>query len=153
MLRGREVFDLFIAMLQPFVVGVLHAQVDHLTRIDVEGVLSHPWITVHAPKSMMHMERAVNRLKVFNVKRKVKIAAMAAAFGAGQLARARELAELVGGKQFSKDEISSLSAAFSSVAGSSSSTVNLAQFRHVLSLVGVTASLPVDRLFVLFDTG
>lgn len=31
--------------------------------------------------------------------------------------------------------------------------MHLAQFRQVLSLVGVTASLPADRLFVLFDTG
>lgn len=58
------------------------------------------------------MDRAVGRLKVFNVKRKVKIAAMAAAFGARQLAHARDLTELVGGRQFTTEELGALSAAF-----------------------------------------
>ena len=119
----------------------------------MSGVLAHPWITVHAPKSVRHMDRAVGRLKVFNVKRKVKIAAMAAAFGAKHIAHARDLAELIGGRQFTTTELSALAVAFTRVAGAASTTVNQAQFRQVLSLVGVTASLPADRLFVLFDTG
>ena len=127
--------------------------VDPEARIGMSGVLSHPWITVHAAKSVMHMDRAVGRLKQFNLKRKVKIAAMAAAFGTRHLASARDLDELVGGRQFSKEELGALAAAFSRVAGVSTTAVNLEQFRRVLSLTGVTASLPADRLFVLFDTG
>jgi hypothetical protein len=78
---------------------------------------------------------------------------MAAAFGATHLANARELHALVGKKQFDKEELSLLSAAFHRVAGAGSTTVNLEQFRAVLASVGVAAGLPADRLFVLFDTG
>lgn len=76
---------------------------------------------------------------------------MAAAFGALHLKRARDLVEVIGGKEFSKEELDTISAAFGRISGPSSSTVDLAQFRQVLSLVHVTAGLPAERLFVLFD--
>jgi hypothetical protein len=157
--------------------------VDPASRISLEGVVTHPWITTHAPRTVTHMERAVKNLKgqylrdgpnfvaimadpleytvlfvcvhnsAYNLKRKVKVAAMAAAFGATHLSTARELHALVGKKQFGKDELALLSAAFHRIAGAGSSTVNLDQFRKVLASVGVAASLPADRLFVLFDSG
>ena len=129
------------------------SQVDPARRIDVSGILAHPWVAQHSPPPDVPLEGAASRLRAFNAKRKVKVAALAAPFGPRQLTSARGLLELVAGRQFSFDELGALSAAFSRVAGAAPTVMTLAQFRQALALVSATAGLPADRLFALFDAG
>ena len=135
--------------------------VDPLNRITLDAVLLHPWIVRHTPRPDIPFDTAhIGRLRQYAMRRKVKVAALVAAFGAGHLKKARELRMIVRAQVISPADFSALSGAFhrllveSVKSGSKpTQTVDLEQFRRVLASVPVTALLPADRLFTIFDTG
>ena len=135
--------------------------VDPSARISLDGVLAHPWVTRNTPHSDVHLGPAyVERLRTYALRRRVKVAALVAAFGARHLQRARDLRRVFSAKCLSPADFSALSAAFHRAAVVSAPpgrppthTVNIECFRDVLASVEVTASLSADRLFAVFDAG
>lgn len=144
---SREAQDLVSRMLT----------VDPAARIDMSGVLAHPWVVAAAPAAGQaappHLGTAITNLRRFNVGRKLRAAARAAAWAGGWVpgARAHALTALVGPRRLSGDELTRLAAAFRAACASSpTGTVTLPQFRHVLAEAGA-GELPAARIFALFD--
>lgn len=133
--------------------------VDPSARISLDGVLAHAWIARHTPRPDAPLGPAyVKRLRAYALRRRVKVAALVAAFGARHLQRARDLRRVFSAKCLSPADFSALSAAFHRAAVESAPpgrppthTVNIECFRDVLASVEVTASLSADRLFAVFD--
>lgn len=130
---------------------MLHA--DPASRITLDEVLEHPWITHFTPVSTKPLTQTITALKRFNARRKIKAAVMAVRFGAGRLNIYRRLANMLETegvtKAFSSDELSSLGSAFRKAA-SGSPTIEFEAFKKALESVGLD-HLPAQRLFTLMD--
>ena len=157
--------------------------VDYRHRISLKEVLAHPWVAgamalTSAPSSASasastaasaqpgspgtkHLATTVANLRRFNARRKIKAAAMAAAWlGAASRATNSALASLLGPKPallLTMSETERLTSAFRGVAGRTG-TCNLEQFREVMAKLqqshgssSADHGLPVDRMFALFD--
>lgn len=135
--------------------------VDPAARLSLDGVLEHPWIMRHTPRPPNDFSPAhLNRIRVYALRRRVKVAAHVAAFGIGHLQKARDLRTIVRAQNITPEDFSALSSAFHKACSAAtppgeplSLTIDFARFRGVLASVAATATLPADRIFAIFDSG
>jgi hypothetical protein len=135
--------------------------VDPAARLTLDGILEHPWIQRHTPRPPNDFSPAhLNRLRLYALRRRVKVAARVAAFGVGHLQKARDLRAIVSAQHITPADFSSLSSAFHRACSAATPpgeplqlTVDFVRFRGVLASVAATAPLPAERIFRIFDTG
>ncbi|CAM9707408.1 unnamed protein product [Scytosiphon promiscuus] len=128
--------------------------VDTDDRATLPEVLDHPWVTEQSSEQeYAHLSATLDRLKVFNAKRKWRAAAavvmLGARLGMGLKKRSRDSSEGDrGGHGFSALELETLKRAFLSSA--EGGVLSKAQLSSVFSDVGF-GPVPSDRMFDLFD--
>ena len=154
---------------------------DPKARLDIAGILAHPWITNHAAMPSSHLTVSMGRMRAFNARRKVRAAVQALIFGARHLKLTRAALGLRG-NEFGAVELVRLRAAFNRVATAKagvaaaaaaaategglspilaatrgtaaaleSRSVSLVGFRAVCREVGMEDDVVADRLFHAFD--
>ena len=101
------------AAVKDFVSRLLVA--DPRARLDLDGVLRHPWLANHSAVPSTHLATGVGRMRAFNARRKVRSAVQAIIFGARHLALTRVAVGLEG-TEFADVALARLRAAFNRVA-------------------------------------
>ena len=152
------------AAVKDFVSRLLVA--DPRARLDLDGVLRHPWLANHAAVPSTHLATGVGRMRAFNARRKVRSAVQAIIFGARHLALTRVAVGLEG-TEFADVALARLRAAFNRVAVArkgavmavahataaalASKSLDLPGFISVCREVGLEDERVARRLFAVFD--
>jgi len=121
--------------------------VDDTRRLDMRGVLAHPWVASNTTTS--HLPATLDNLRRFNARRKIKAAAAAVRLGS-RISLNRELATVLSGHALSPEEVATLSSRFHTAAAGGSA-VSLAQFKAIMEGSSL-ATLPLEHIFAVFDT-
>ena len=123
--------------------------VDKTRRATLDDVLAHPWIA--APQTGApphHLATTIDNMRKFNARRKIRAAALAAAWAGGWTTGMKGLSKVLAAQGgLSSKDLGALSTEFRRVCGGhgTGGHVTLEQFREILTAIG--SALPADRIF------